>query len=124
MVKIYLRSIAQNGEKRLAMFDSNRDGDINNLITDVPAGEKVVWKLDCCSGIKSIFRIYSKEGKGNIFKNDVKKLLLCKGFELQVPENLSVGDIEAYTIEYILHDDTKMIIDPYIRIPPPKIPVK
>jgi hypothetical protein len=119
-VKIYLRSIVKHGENHLAMFDSNREGDISNLTTDVPAGEQIIWKADCCSGIKRITKIASKDGKGNIFKNDPKKLLLCKGFKLQVPD--SADGKEAYSIEYILHDDTKVIIDPYIRIPPPKIP--
>jgi len=122
-VKIYLRSIEQNGKKCLAMFDTNRNGAINSLTTDVPAGAGVVWKTDRCSGIKSISRIYSKEGKGNIFKNGPKKLFLCKGFVLYVPKTAPVGEIEAYTIEYILHDDTKIIIDPYIKIPPPPPPV-
>jgi hypothetical protein len=117
--KIYLRSIKQDEKIRLAMFDSNRDGNIDILTTDVPAGEKVIWKLDRCSGIKKISRIYPKEGKGIIFKNDPKKQFLCKGFELQVPDIVAIGQKEAYTIEYILHDDTKMIIDPYIRIIPP-----
>lgn len=119
-VKIYLRSIVFDGEKKLAMFDSNRFGDIDNLTTYANPGDKVKWKLDCCSGIKSVTKIYSKDGKGSIFKNDPKKLLFCAGFELQIPKNAN-GE-EAYTIEYILHDDTKMKIDPYIRIPPPKIP--
>ena len=68
----------------LALFDSNGNGDINNLITDVHAGDTIIWKLDCCSGIKSITRIYSKEEKHPVFKSDPRKRLLCKGFKLQV----------------------------------------
>jgi hypothetical protein len=121
-VKIYLRSIEQDEKKLLAMFDSKRQGDINNLTTEVYAGDKIIWKLDCCSGIKSIAKIYPKEGKGNIFKNDPVRQLLCKGIVLQVPEyKVEIEEVEAYTIEYILCDDTKMVIDPYIKILPPPV---
>jgi hypothetical protein len=116
-VKIYLRSIVKNGEKHLAMFDTNRQGDINNLTTDVYAGDKVIWKLDCCSGIKSITRIYSKEKEHTVFKSDPKKRFLCKGFKLQL-EKGAEGK-EKYTIECILSNNTELIIDPYIRVPPP-----
>lgn len=118
-VKIYLRSVIQNGEKRLALFDTNGNGDINNLTTDVHAGDLVIWTLDCCSGIKSITKIYSKKGERNVFIRDPIKRWLCKGFKLKVPE--SAKGKEAYTIEYILSDDTKMIIDPYVRILPPPV---
>ena len=43
------------------------------------------------SGIKKISGIYSKDGKGNIFKNLPEKLLLCKGFKLQVPKTVKAG---------------------------------
>ena len=115
-VKIYLRSIVKNGEKHLAMFDTNRQGDINNLTTDVYAGDKVIWKLDCCSGIKSITRIYSKEKEHTIFKSDPVKRLLCKGFKFQLEKG--VEGKEKYTIECILCNNTELIIDPYIRVPP------
>jgi hypothetical protein len=116
-VKIYLRSVVQNGEKRLALFDSNRNGDINNLTTDVFAGDMVIWKPDCFSGIKSITKIYSKKGERNVFKTDPVKRWLCKGFKLKLSE--SARGTEAYTIEYILNDETKAIIDPYVKILPP-----
>jgi hypothetical protein len=118
-VKIYLRAIKKDKKNNLALFDSNRDGDINDLYTDVNPGDKVIWKLDCCSGIKSITRIYSKEKDHPIFKSDAKKRWLCKEFELQVPKTAVPRDQEKYVIEYILHDDKKMMIDPYVRIPPP-----
>ena len=116
-VNIYLRAIVQNGENRLALFDTNRNGDINNLTTDVHAGDIVIWKPDSCSGIKSITKIYSKKGDRNVFITDPIKRWLCKGFKFQVPK--SAKDKEAYTIEYILSNETKVIIDPYIRIVPP-----
>jgi hypothetical protein len=117
-VKICLRAIVKNGENSLALFDSNRNGDINDLITDAYPGDKVIWKLDCCSGIKSITRIYSKEKDHPIFKSDPKKRSLCKVFELQVPKTAKPEVREQYAIEYILRDDTRMTIDPYVRIPP------
>jgi hypothetical protein len=120
IVTIYLRSVEQNGRKRLAMFDSNRNGDIDNLITEVESGAAIIWKLDCLSGIKNITKIFSKTGKRNIFKTDPRKLLFSKGFKLQVSKDAE-GE-EAYAIEYILCDDTKVTIDPVIRIPPPPPP--
>jgi hypothetical protein len=116
-VKIYLRSVNQNGEKCLALFDTNRNGDINNLTTDALAGGLIIWKLDCSSGIKSITKIYSKKGDRNVFKSDPVKRWLCKEFKLKLSE--SAKGKEAYTIECILCDETKVIIDPYIRIVPP-----
>jgi hypothetical protein len=118
IVTIYLRSVEQKERKRLAMFDSNRNGDIDNLITVVEAGATIIWKLDCLSGIKSITKIYSKTGKGNVFKNDPRKLPFSKGFRLQLTKDAE-GE-EAYAIEYILCDETKVTIDPVIRIPPPQ----
>ena len=118
-VNIYLRSVVQNGENCLALFDTNRNGDINNLTTVVPRGALVIWKKDCCSGIKSITKIYSKKGERNVFKSDPVKRWLCKGFKLQVPDS-AVGT-EEYTIEYILKDETKVKIDPYIKILPPPV---
>jgi len=117
-VKIYLRSIEVKGKNRLAMFDSNRNGDIDNLTTDVPPGATIIWTLDCLSGIQSITGIKSKTGKGNIFSSDPRKRLLCKGFTLRLSKDAK-GE-EAYTVEYILCDDTKVTIDPVIRIEPPQ----
>lgn len=113
-VSIYLRAVNQN---RLSLFDSNRNGAINDLITDVRPGSVVVWKLDCNSGIKEITKIASKSGKKNVFINDPVKRRFCKGFTLQIP--LEANDKEAYTIEYILCNGEKISIDPYIRIIPP-----
>jgi hypothetical protein len=118
VVTIYLRAVEQKERKRLAMFDSNRNADIDNLITEAEAGAAIIWKLDCLSGIKSITKIYSKTGKRNIFKNDPRKLPFSRGFKLQLSKDAE-GE-EAYAIEYILCDDTKVTIDPVIRIPPPK----
>jgi hypothetical protein len=116
-VTIYLRSVEQEGEKRLAMFDSNRNGDINNLTTEVQAGATIIWKLDCFSGIKSITRIYSKEKEHPVFKSDPSKRLLCKGFKLKLKKGAEGK--EKYTIECILCDNTELVIDPFLRVPPP-----
>jgi hypothetical protein len=118
-VTIYLRSVEINKKNHLAMFDSNRNSDIDNLITVAPSGGRVIWKLDCLSGIRSITKIYSKTGKKNVFINDPVKLLLCKGFKLLLPIVKGEQEEEEYTIEYVLCDGNKMKIDPMIRIPPP-----
>ena len=119
-VNIYLRAIRKNEKNCLALFDSNRHGDIDNLVTDVNTGDTIVWELDSLSGIKSITRIYSKEDKHPIFKEDPKKRELSKGLELKVPDNAEKGDKEKYTIVCLLEDNSELIIDPYVRIPPPR----
>jgi hypothetical protein len=113
-VSIYLRAIDQN---RLSLFDSNRNGAINDLTTEVRRGSVIVWKLDCNSGIKEITKIASKSGKKNVFINDPVKRRFFKGFTLQIP--LEANGEEAYTIDYILCNGEKITIDPYIRIIPP-----
>lgn len=135
IVKIYLRAIVRDGIVRygivkcgrleggkdhLAMFDSNRFGAIDDLTTDVPARATIIWKLDRCSGIRSITRIYSKEVKHTIFINEPRKLFLCKAFKLRldIPEE-KVERKEKYFIECILYNNKKLIIDPVIRVPPP-----
>ncbi|MGE5458762.1 MAG: hypothetical protein ACM3RX_10445 [Methanococcaceae archaeon] len=135
IVKIYLRAIVKDGmikygivkcgrleggKDHLAMFDSNHFGAIDDLITDVPARSTIIWKLDCCSGIKSITRIYSKEEKHTVFTSEPKKLFLSQGFKLrlEIPEE-EVERKEKYTIECILYNNKKLIIDPVIRVPPP-----
>jgi hypothetical protein len=120
-VTIYLRSIDIHNEKHLALFDSHREGGIDNLVTVAYAGEKVIWKPDCCSGIKRILKIYSKNGEKIIFETDPKKQFLCRGFEMYIPGTVDVGTQEAYTIEYLLYDDTKHILDPYVKIIPPPV---
>jgi hypothetical protein len=120
-VKIYLRSIEHNGVKSLALFDSNGNGDINNLVTEVPSGAKIIWKPDCCSGIRSIIEIKLEKGKGVVFEKDPKKQFLCKGFQLRLSELTERKDTLTikYTIKYIPCDGPELIIDPYIKIPPP-----
>jgi hypothetical protein len=121
--KIYLRSIVHDQKKHLAMFDSNGNGDIDKLVTDAKAGDTIYWKLDRCSRIKSITRIYSKSDEPRIFKSEPRKQLLCKGFKLQIPEDASVGLkvdlLEKYYIEYVPTVGDKIDIDPFIKIPPP-----
>jgi len=116
-VKSYLRAIVRRKEKCLALFDSNREGDINNLFTDVPSGGTIIWKPDCCSGIKKIVRIIPEKADVHpVFKSNPKKLLLCRGFIYRL-EKGAEGE-EKYTIECILCNNTKLTVDPFIRIPP------
>lgn len=117
-VTIYLRSFEDKGKSRLSLFDSNRNSGLDDLVTEVPAGAVIIWKLDCLSGIKNITRIYSKTGKRNVFKSDPKKRLLLPGFYLRLTEDAE-GE-EAYGIDFILCDGRPLTIDPYIRVKPPQ----
>jgi len=117
-IKIYLRSIEQDGKKRLAIFDSNRNAGIDDITTLVPLGATVIWTTDCCSNIKSITKIYSKKGKRNVFKTDPRKRFLCKGLILNTSREAE-GE-EAYGIDYILCDGTSHSVDPVIKIIPPQ----
>ena len=114
-VKIYLRSITQDRESRLSLFDTNGSGGIDDLVTIVSAGGLVIWKPDCLSGIKKITRIYSKKGDGTIFGNEPKKT--SKGFVLRIPRDAK-GE-EAYGIDYVTCEGKEISIDPYLKVPPP-----
>ncbi|MFH0841639.1 MAG: hypothetical protein V1903_03360 [Bacteroidota bacterium] len=114
-VTIYLRSIEINGEKHLSMFDTYGNLVTDSLRTFVKAGGIVFWELDYASGIEKLERIYSPQGK-KIFITDAKKQVLGKGFKLKVPDALDEGTEEEYIIEYIDQDNSKVKIDPYIRI--------
>ena len=118
-VKIYLRAIKKDNANYLALFDSNRCGDINDLTTDAYPGDTIIWKLDCCSGIKSITKIYPKEKDPGAFEVNAKPQVLCKGFKFQLEKG--VKGIAKYGINCILCDNTELIIDPFIRVPPPRI---
>ena len=115
-IKIYLRSISQEGKRHLALFDSNGEGGIDELTTTVERGDQVIWELDSESGIKHIEDIYSKTGKGNVFKTKPKKEDSGKAFKMKI-EKEAEGE-EAYGIRYVLNDGSKMDDDPRIRIFP------
>ncbi len=117
-VTIYLRSIVKDGNKHLTMFDTNRNHDINNLVTKVPRGGTITWKKDLSSGIRSITKIYSKTGTRNVFKSDPVKKLLSGNLYLNISEDAK-GE-EAYAIDYALEDGSQHTIDPVIRIDPPQ----
>lgn len=115
-VKIYLRAIVKDGKDCLVLFDSNRNAEINNLETEVKGGSTIIWKLDCCSGIRSVTGIYSKEKEHPVFKSNPRKRFLCKGFKLQLEKGAEGW--EKYTIECILQNNNELVIDPFIRVPP------
>ena len=85
-VEIYLRSVLINKKDHLMLFDSNRNGAINDLVTVAPAGSKVIWKRDHCSGIKKILRIYSKKGQGKIFRTEPRKCWFINAFYLELSD--------------------------------------
>lgn len=125
MVKIFLSSVQSdigNGmENCLHMRDSNGKVGVNDLKTDVPSGSKVCWVLEKESGIRSIIRIWitEKQPNGKVFKKEPKKTTITRVFQADLVDS----DIELedkYFIKYIIDDGTEMIIDPFIRIPPPR----
>ncbi len=116
-VKIYLRSILVDKKSQLMLFDSNRNGAVNDLVTIAPAGSTIVWKRDRCSGIKKILRIYSKTGKGNVFRTEPRKCRFFNRYYLKLSQNAE-GE-EAYNIDFLLYGKTRITIDPIIKIPPP-----
>lgn len=116
-VKIYLRAIVKDKNNCLALFDSNRDGDINDLVTEVPSGSTIIWKPDSCSGIKKIVRIIPEKAEEHpVFKSNPKKMLFCRGFKYKL-EKGAEGE-EKYTIACILCGNTELTVDPFIRVPP------
>jgi len=115
-VKIYLRSINEDGKKRLALCDSNGNGGIDDLTTDVPRGSTIIWALDRRSGLKNVTKIYTKAKEVIIFRNAPKKRFLSKGIKLKLPKDVE-GE-EKYGIVYMLCDGTQMELDPKIRIRP------
>ena len=119
LVTIKLRAIIKDKKHCLALFDSNRRGDINNLETVAIPGSTIVWVLDDESGIKHISKIYSSEKESKIFPG-VLDMKSPEGFVLHIPDSLRVA-LEAYVIEYVLEDNTRVTIDPYIRIEPPPV---
>jgi len=117
-VQVHLRSVIKDKRECLAMFDSNGNGDINNLETEVHAGEKINWLLDGNSRIKKIVKIWSREENSKLFKVELTGGPQKDQFELQISESAEPG-LEAYNIECLLGDDSNLVIDPYIRILPP-----
>ena len=132
-VQIYLRSLLVPKDldkkakqvkvdvtNKLLLFDSNRNGAVNDLVTVVPSGALIVWKLDRCSGIRKITKITPKEGKGEEYWKKLKPRLLCEGFVMQAPEVDEPLDL-PYNIEYIPYgkDIKPVSIDPLIRVSPP-----
>jgi hypothetical protein len=118
-IQIYLRAIFSGEKDNLMLFDSNRNGAINDLVTIAPAGSKVIWRLDRRSGIKKIIRIYSKVKNGNIFQAEPRKIWIFNIFVLRLPPK-ATGE-ERYSIDYVLCNKSKVTIDPTIKIPPPHI---
>ena len=116
-VQIYLRSITVNEQIQLMMFDSNRNGAINTLSTIVLAGSTIVWRLDGKSDIKRIERVYSKTGKGPVFRSEPKPSWFSKCFKLKTFPDME-GE-EAYNIDIILCNNSRVTIDPIIIIKHP-----
>jgi hypothetical protein len=132
-VRIYLRSLlipedSVKNEKRskdivtnkLLLFDSNRNGAVNDLITVVPSGALIIWKRDRCSGIRKIIRIESKTDEGKKYWEKLRRLFLCEGFIMRAPIVKETLEL-PYSIEYLPYGKGKepIKIDPLIKVPPP-----
>lgn len=133
IVRIYLRSLSipKDLEKfgkqskpdvteKLMLYDSNRNGAINDLVTIVPSGALIVWKRDRCSGIRKITRIEAKEGKGAEFWVKLRRRFFCEGFIMRAPIVKETLEL-PYNIEYLPYGTEKnpVNIDPFIRVSPP-----
>jgi hypothetical protein len=116
-IKILLRAISSDGKNQLMLFDSNRNGAINDLVTIAQAGSTIIWKRDRCSGIKKVLKIHSKSGQASIFRSEPVRFWIFNIFTLKL--SYTAKGEEAYSIEYLLRDNTKVTIDPTIKIPPP-----
>jgi hypothetical protein len=121
-ITIYLRSL-KGTENRLYMRDTKGNEAINDLETVVEkgGGSTVTWELEKNSGIKGISRIWVRDDKpeGKVFKYEPKKQLLKKVHQVDLVKS-DIELREKYYIKYIIDDGTEMIIDPFIRIPPPR----
>ncbi|MFW5657437.1 MAG: hypothetical protein ACOC31_00915 [Bacteroidota bacterium] len=117
VVKIFLRSILQDKKSKVALFDTNRGGGIDDLVTEVVAGSTVIWKPDYRSGIKEITRVYAKEGKGDFFGEFPRKMVLGRGVALKTPDDVK-GEV-VYGIDYIACDGRKLSVDPILKMIPP-----
>lgn len=117
-INIYLRSVKRNGKKELALFDDERNGDIDNLVTEARPGDTIIWKKDTLSGIKGIASIYSKEeGKKILIDLPKGNDKVKKEWKYKIPKDAE-GE-ESYGIIYVLDDGTKLDIDPKIKVLPP-----
>jgi hypothetical protein len=116
-IKIFLRSVNCKDKKALALFDSERNGCLDDLVTTAKPGDLIIWKLDKRSGLKGIEAIYPKEKGGTIFSELERSEKIQKKIKYRIPKDAS-GE-EAYGIKYVLCDGSKLDIDPKIKIIPP-----
>lgn len=118
-VIIYLEDTLINGRKHLLMWDSNDKLHkvIDNLTTDVQAGDIVHWRT-INGSIKKINNIRPVEAKGNIFRVEAQTDSLRAAYQLKIPDDASPG-IEKYEIVFTDRDDRTWCIDPHLRIPDP-----
>jgi len=123
-VIIYLKAIGGKGKKQLDMRDSNGQQAIDSLTTDVQPGTIVIWKREWAGKIKKIDSIYpdippSGIRKGIIFTSNPGKRSIGQGYIFIVPGDAETGRLpEKYKIEFTHKDNTKTLIDPFLRIPP------
>ncbi len=116
-VTIYLRMIEEGETKKLALYDTNGQGGIDDLTTTVYAENTVYWSLDNMSGIKEINSVYAKDKSKQKINFNPKRKTYSKGFKWKIPKGTQ-GDVK-YGIKFIDHSGEEIDIDPVIVVPPP-----
>ena len=114
--------------KKLALYDTNGQGGIDDLKTTVYAGNTVYWSLDNLSGIKEVKSVYAKDESKLKFKIDPgqgdsdikfnpKHKIFSKGFKWKIPKGTE--GVVKYGIKFIDYTGEEIDIDPEIIMPPP-----
>jgi len=124
LVKIFLRAeLKKNSSPKqyqLVIRDPNHSGYSDNFETEVNGRDKVKWLLEKDSKIQSLSRIWSKEDASKVFRNKpTRNLFFRKEFDAEIVEFIKEEKVK-YDIEFITNDGTIVVIDPYIRIKPPR----
>ena len=117
--KIYLRTIVNNDDTKLSLFDSDGQGDINNLVTVGEAGGRIVWRPDVFSGIKRIVSIYPKlKNDTKLFKHELKRSRFNRNqLSLKIPKDFHGK--EEYGIIFETRDGRIIDVGPHIIVPEP-----
>lgn len=125
LIRIFMRAEAVPNSSpkryRLLMRDEKHSGNSDNFETEVNGRDKVKWLLEKKdSMIKSLTEIRSTQDTSKVFKkNPTRNFFFRQEFDVEIVEFSEEHQVK-YDIEFITDDGTKEIIDPYIRIKPPR----
>ena len=122
--------IEEGKRKKLALYDTNGQGGVDDLKTTVYGGNTVYWSLDNLSGIKEVKSVYAKDESKLEFvikpkeqrpdkeiKFNPKRKTFSKGFKWAIPAGVK-GTVK-YGIKFIDYTGEEIDIDPELDIPPP-----